>query len=175
MLQLNARDKPIYSTPAPAPDNGPHANRWNPFEKEGDLKIMNTALEYLAKNATGIKSCDGYFRNLAKEAGHKPRSLTEMITGEDRLFISYDPTGLEYGRRSIIHITVGRKSLREGHKMVAATIIHELAHINGAASELEAENALLYCGLRHYWRKAAASPDPSQPTKSAPPTVAPLR
>ena len=84
MLQLNTRDKPIYSTPDPVPDNGPHANRWNPFEKEGDLKIMNTALEYLAKNATGIKSCDGYFRNLAKEAGHKPRSLTEMITGEDR-------------------------------------------------------------------------------------------
>jgi hypothetical protein len=102
MLQLNTRDKPIYSTPDPAPDNGPHANRWNPFEKEGDLKIMNTALEYLAKNATGIKSCDGYFRNLAKEAGHKPRSLTEMITGEDRSFISYDPTGPDYGRRSII-------------------------------------------------------------------------
>jgi hypothetical protein len=49
----------------------------------------------------GIQRCDGYFRNLAKERAHK-RSLTEMITGEDRSFISYDPTGPDYGRRSII-------------------------------------------------------------------------
>jgi hypothetical protein len=99
MLQLNTRDKPIYSTPDPVGEE-PHANRWNPFEKE-DLPIMHLALEYLAKKATGIQRCGGYFRNLAKERAHK-RSLTEMITGEDRFFISYDQTGPDYGRRSII-------------------------------------------------------------------------
>lgn len=45
-------------------------------------------------------------------------------------------------------MAVSYGSFKHGWKMVAATIVHELAHLNGAPSNTkDAESVLLHCGL----------------------------
>lgn len=45
-------------------------------------------------------------------------------------------------------LSVSYGSFRHGWKMVAATLVHELAHLNGApANTTDAEDTLLHCGL----------------------------
>jgi hypothetical protein len=76
-----------------------------------------------------------------------------MVHDQVEIFwISYDPHGRGAGETVGRHITIGRTPLRFGRWAVAATLVHELAHINGA-SDLngEAEKALLQCGLKEHY------------------------
>ena len=63
-------------------------------------------------------------------------------------------------------IAIGPPSYRVGRWMVLATLIHELAHVNGVrgrVSPLAAENALLHCGLGKRSERSSGVDDPSTP------------
>ena len=66
--------------------------------------------------------------------------------------MSYDSAGTSAGETIGRHITIGRMPLRVGRWSVAATLLHELAHANGATDlDGQAEQALIPCGLKaHY-------------------------
>jgi len=58
----------------------------------------------------------------------------------------------EYGAQSIDHpheIAIGQLAFAQGRWMVLGTLLHELAHVNGAraVSDRSAEMTLVHCGL----------------------------
>lgn len=90
--------------------------------------------------------CNGYFKRLPKG-----RSFDD-VWDDASIWINYDPrfTGNFYGATSATDtdITIYEDAFRRGYWWVAGTIVHELAHTNGAsAATIAAETALKFCGL----------------------------
>ncbi|WP_305985553.1 hypothetical protein [Roseibium sp. MMSF_3544] len=111
----------------------------------GQLKWSRNKLFKMVKNNP---SCDAYFRSLPNS-----RTLTSMIN-DDSIWISYGP-GIEapfYGKAYFDNgeIGIADRAFRMGRWTVLATIIHELAHLNGApghGGDTRAEEAVYHCGL----------------------------
>ncbi|MES0882138.1 hypothetical protein [Roseibium sp. SCP14] len=108
------------------------------------LKWARNKLFRMVKNNPG---CDAYFRSLPGR-----RTLTNMI-GDSSIWVNYGPTiSPLHGE---IHtptgeIAVGDRAFNMGRWMVLATLIHELAHHNGApitGGDTRAEEAVYHCGL----------------------------
>ena len=79
------------------------------------------------------------------------RTFSEMWA-DPNIWISFLRTpDIETYGRSVFKgkdLSVSYGSFRLGWKMVAATLVHELAHLNGAPSNTtDAEDVLLHCGL----------------------------
>jgi hypothetical protein len=73
------------------------------------------------------------------------------VWGDASVFISRDPSNQQgnFGATLGKDITITRFSLRMGRWTVAATLVHELAHVNGApGTDTQAEDTLLSCLLR---------------------------
>jgi predicted Zn-dependent protease len=107
-----------------------------------------------------IPSADVYFRTLPQG-----RSLSQLL--DDRtIWINYHNTMLGSGGTSAEHrkeIAIGSKSFRFGRWWVLGTLIHELAHVNGAERTHAAELALLHCGLGKQSERNTGVDDPSTP------------
>ncbi len=92
------------------------------------------------------KSCDEAFQAL-------PGGRTfSQLWKDPQIWISFlrTPDVKTFGQ-SVQHgrdLAIAYGSFRHGWKMVAATLIHELAHLNGATAQTtDAEDTLLSCGL----------------------------
>jgi hypothetical protein len=93
-----------------------------------------------------LPSADRYFRCLP--LGHSLRDLL----ADRSIWINYDPDFRGYGSQSTEHpheLAIGQLAFAQGRWMVLATLLHELAHVNGApaGSDRTAEATLVHCGL----------------------------
>lgn len=87
-----------------------------------------------------------YFRGLP--AG---RTLTQLLA-DNTIWINYHATMDDYGETNAVggkEIAISNSACRIGRWTVLATLIHELAHSNGApgGADQRAERALVACGL----------------------------
>lgn len=91
-----------------------------------------------------------YFKSIAEGS----RSLLELLS-DSNMWINYHPTfngyGITpgYGSGFATEFAIATFAFRAGKRLVLATIIHELAHCNGApgGDSRVAEQALIACGL----------------------------
>jgi hypothetical protein len=114
-----------------------------PFAHRPASSWARTRAKLIAKN---MPSADTYFKGLPGG-----RSLTALL--EDRtIWINYSAGIPGYGQTNMVggkEIAIGPLAYTWGRWTVLGTLIHELAHVNGApgGASLAAEEALLHCGL----------------------------
>ncbi len=108
-----------------------------------------------------ITGANTYFRTLPGG-----RSLSDLLN-DGSLWVNYDPVMLEFGRTNNVHreMAIGIPAFRIGRWTVLATLVHELAHINGApgGNDRRAEEAVLACGMGRRSEKASGVDDPWTP------------
>jgi len=113
--------------------------------------------------AREMPSADAYFQTLPLG-----RSLTALLS-DNTIWINYDPVPGAYGRTNFAggrEIGIGDQSYNAGRWTVLATLIHELAHVNGVRGRISpraAEDALLHCGLGNRNERKTGVDDPKTP------------
>ena len=112
--------------------------------------------------STSISAADRYFATLPSG-----RSLRDLLN-DSSIWINFDPVAIEFGAQSVAHpneIAIGPSAFRIGRWTVLATLIHELAHVNGApgGNDRRAEEALLHCGLGKWSEHTSGRDDPATP------------
>lgn len=126
---------PIINIPenghtGPGPNSG---WQWLPYTDPAYLHTLSRAFRIIDSRIKGHRPCDEAFKAL-------PRGRTFAQVWTDlNIWISYDPKndGQNYGATDTVggnEITITRFALRMGHWTTAATLVHELAHTNGAPS-----------------------------------------
>jgi len=112
--------------------------------------------------ARNMPSADAYFRTLPGA-----RSLSQLLA-DRTIWINYGPTLGYYGETDSVggkEIAIGTLAYRWGRWTVLGTLIHELAHSNGApgGASSAAEEALLHCGLGRLSEKNTGTDDRGTP------------
>ncbi len=131
-----------------------------PNNRRSMTKWARTKAKAIAK---GIPSADVYFKTLSNG-----RSLTQMLA-DSSIWINFDPalpvTDFGISNTTVGELAIGEKAFKIGKWTVLATLIHELAHLNGAGGppSQEAEEALLHCGLGKKSEKTSKKDDPRTP------------
>ncbi|QPK63497.1 hypothetical protein IVG45_22340 [Methylomonas sp. LL1] len=117
---------------------------------------------WIAKN---IPSADVYFRNIT--AGS--RSLTALLA-DSNIWVNFHATLNDFGVTPgaagfATECAIGPSAFRIGRWTVLATLIHELAHCNGApgGASTAAEDALPHCGLGTLTEFRTGVDDPHSP------------
>jgi hypothetical protein len=115
--------------------------------------------------ARGNPRANVYFRSLPNR-----RSLSDLLADRS-IWVNYLPGVTYFGETNMVggkEIAIGPRAFRIGRWTVLATLIHELAHSNGAPGGLDrrAEEAVLACGMgKHVERGGRDDPytpyDPS--------------
>ena len=138
---------PTINTPgsahvAPAPNSG---FRWLAYEDDNKLKkALQDAFFIIQNNIRGLRPCNKCFKALP---GGKS---FDDIWDDATVFVSFDPQGKggTFGATLGKDVTITAFSLRMGRWTTAATLVHELAHVNGApGTDRQAESTLACCGL----------------------------
>ena len=118
--------------------------KWDAFSDATMKKIVEDAIHILKNNIKGMKPCNDCFTKL-------PNGRTfDDILDDSSVYISYDPNngGALFGATLGKNVSITRFALRMGKWTAAATLVHELAHVNGApGDDHQAEATLLCCGL----------------------------
>ena len=98
--------------------------------------------------ARTMPSANVYFKTLPEG-----RTLTNLLS-DRTIWVNYHPTIGHYGETEFAisggnEIAISNSACRMGRWTLLGTLIHELAHTNGALGEPshDAERALLHCGL----------------------------
>lgn len=130
-----------HATPAPLADG----TTWGEYSDPKIKKTLERALFILKHNVRGMKPCNTCFAAL-------PGGRTfDAVIADASIFISFDASGPNSGVTNAVggkEVTIGASEFRGGRWTVAATLVHELAHTNGASgATLDAENTLKCCGL----------------------------
>lgn len=112
--------------------------------------------------STSIPSGDRYFATLPSG-----RALRDLLN-DSSIWINFGPSMTEFGAQSVAHpneIAIGPSAFRIGRWTVLATLVHELAHVNGApgGADRRAEEALLHCGLGKWSEYTSGRDDPATP------------
>ena len=119
-------------------------HQWLPYSDARKKKVVEDALFILKHNIKGSRPCNRCF-----EALSGGRSFDDVL-GDAGVFISFDPANRQgdFGATIGSDVTITDFSIRMGRWTVAATLVHELAHVNGAPGDThDAENTLTCCGL----------------------------
>jgi hypothetical protein len=124
--------------------------------------MVNWARQRAKRIANEIRSADIYFSSLPGG-----RTLKSLLN-DNTIWINYDPAMGDYGATSVAHnheMAIGPPAFRIGRWTVLATLIHELAHVNGApgGADHRAEQALVNCGLGRSVEHATGVDDPHTP------------
>jgi hypothetical protein len=125
--------------------------------------MVEWALKRARWIARHVPSADVYYRTLPGF-----RSLTELLA-DSHIWINFHPTTNDLGltdRAFGYEIAIGVRSFRRGRWAVLATLLHELAHVNGvngAVAPRAAERAVLECGLGRRSELLTGVDDPSTP------------
>jgi len=108
-----------------------------------------------------VPGADRYYKSLPGG-----RTLTELLN-DSEIWINYAPTLTISGATSIDfpkETAIAPKSFRIGRWYVLATLLHELAHVNGVdGTGHKAEEAVLRCGLGKMSEFTSGIDDPSTP------------
>lgn len=125
------------------------------------VRLINWSRSRAKRITRDIASADPYFRTLPGG-----RSLSSIL--QDRsVWINYHATMNAYGGaiRNGSELCISNTACRIGRWTVLATLIHELAHINGApgGASKAAEEALLHTGLGKKTERTTGVDDPETP------------
>lgn len=126
--------------------------------------VMRWARQRALWIARNKPSADTYFRGIASGA----RSLTALLA-DRTMWVNYHATLTDYGVTPgtgfVKECAIGPGAFRVGRWTVLATLIHELAHCNGApgGNSKVAEEALLHCGLGRRSEQTTNVDDPRTP------------
>jgi len=114
--------------------------------------------------ANGMPSADVYFKTLPGG-----RTLTQLLA-DSSIWINFGPSLVEFGLGQINgkELALGPRAYKVGKWTVLATLIHELAHLNGAPGgpgsvDTRAEVALVHCGLGKKSELTSGTDDPRTP------------
>ena len=151
-IQINIGD---HSSPHASfiafPNNRQETMRW---ARRNAIRIAQT-----------MPSADVYFRGIATGA----RSLTALLA-DSSIWVNFHPTLVDFGVTPgasgfATECAIGPRAFRIGRWTVLATLIHELAHCNGApgGGSTVAEDALPHCGLGKMSELRTRVDDPSTP------------
>jgi hypothetical protein len=137
-------------------------------QHRGQVRWSRTKAFWIAKN---IPTANRYFTSLPRG-----RTLTAILN-DSSIWINFDPTLPDDG--ATFHnkdLWIGPRPFRIGRWTVLATIIHELAHINGAGGAATgltcssfssachaAERAVLECGMGKRSELNTRTDDPATP------------
>ncbi len=131
----------------------PAGNRYWEYEDK-PLKILKDALFILQSNVKGMKPCNKCFMAL-------PNGKTfDDILKDDTVWINYESRTSRgwYGvTRGVggTEISISQSAFNKGKWWVAGTLVHEMAHVNGASGSTgDADNTLLCCGLKNAYEGA---------------------
>lgn len=126
--------------------------------KLGMVRWARTKARWIAAN---IPTADVYYRTLPGG-----RSLTQLMA-DSSIWINYNATFTYYGETNFAggsEIAIGNLAFRIGRWTVLATLVHELAHVNGDdGSGQGAERAVLACGLGRRSELTSGVDDPYTP------------
>jgi hypothetical protein len=108
--------------------------------------VTSWARERAKLIARGMPSANVYFKGLPGG-----RSLSQLLA-DKTIWVNFGPNLGYYGETNSVggkEIAIGSIAYMWGRWTVLGTLIHELAHSNGAAggASTAAEEALLHCGL----------------------------
>lgn len=126
-------------------------------------QTTNWARTNAKRIARTIPGANVYFRTLPLG-----RSLSDLLS-DNTIWINYDPAPGAYGRTNFAggkEIGIGDASYNLGRWTVLATLIHELAHVNGVRGAImprAAEDALIHCGLGSMAEKTSGVDDHRTP------------
>jgi hypothetical protein len=130
---------------------GPDATdgwEWLPYTDADLLHTLNRAIHIIDTRIKGHKPCNEAFKALAGG-----RTFAQVWDDPD-IWVSYDPKndGHNYGVTNRVggqEISITQFALRMGRWTTAATLVHELAHTNGApgGGSHAAEGTLRRCLL----------------------------
>jgi hypothetical protein len=133
-------------------------------------------MDIIQKRIRNMSSCNSYFSHLP---GH--RSFKD-VWDDPGIWIHWDPrpnpgfyaaTTREF---PVADITISNFALNKNEWVTAATLVHELAHVDGALGghSTAAEDALKHCGLSGLvdpnavgWREASDDSDERMPEVTA--------
>jgi hypothetical protein len=124
----------------------PGTFQYLPYTDEAKRRVVERALFILRHNVRGMRPCNDCFKRLPGG-----RTFDDILDDPD-VFIHYDPTATRgsFGatRTGTKNVTITEFSIRIGRWTVAATLVHEFAHINGAPNNThQAEGTLPCCGF----------------------------
>lgn len=120
---------------------------WLPYTPARHLHTIRDAFHIIATRVVESKACDVAYRALPGG-----RSFAQ-VWADQNIWISYDPKndGHNFGVTIRVgggEVSISEYALRMGRWTVAATLIHELAHTNGADGiSHDAEGTLRHCLL----------------------------
>ncbi|MCK9607410.1 MAG: hypothetical protein M0R33_13300 [Methylomonas sp.] len=133
-----------------------------PDSRRGTMRWARQRALWIARN---IPSADVYFRGITSGA----RSLTALLA-DSSIWVNYHATLTDFGVTPgssgfATECAIGPAAFRIGRWTVLATLIHELAHCNGApgGSSTAAEDALPHCGLGRLSEFRTGVDDPRTP------------
>src|SRR5262245_18318309 len=110
-----------------APSSDADGTNWSPYPADGTArKRLNAALRILRNNVRGMKPCNDCYTAL-------PGGRTfDSIPDDPTLSPSLDTGGPDLGRTKCNDVTISMRG-NANEWQVAATIVHEFAHINGVS------------------------------------------
>ncbi|MBK8181832.1 MAG: hypothetical protein IPK63_02490 [Candidatus Competibacteraceae bacterium] len=129
-----------------------------PIGHQKTMRWARTKAKWIASN---INSANTYFRTLPDG-----RSLSDLL-GDSSIWVNYHATMPDFGEAEISgkEIAISHTAYRIGRWTVLATLIHELAHINGAPGtpDKRAERAVIECGMGKLSELTTGVDDPFTP------------
>jgi hypothetical protein len=131
-----------------------------PADRRRQVQWARTKARWITRN---IPSADVYFRTLPNG-----RSLTELLADGD-IWINFLVGANDFGQTNAVsgkEIGIGVRSFRIGRWTVLATLVHELAHVNGVDGDTDpkgAERAVLECGMGKRSERTSGVDDPFTP------------
>jgi hypothetical protein len=145
-------------------DHSSSISHYRAFSKSGSYySSLKWARTKLFSVASKNPPANTFFRSLPGR-----RSLTSLIN-DSSIWINYAPTVAPFFGQTAMgtgEIGISDRPFAAGKWMVLATVIHELAHVNGApntgGSSL-AEDAVYHCGLGTPAEYYGGPDDPSTP------------
>ena len=119
--------------------------QWLPYSNKTHLATLKSAITIIDSKIKNYTPCNNAFKALSG------KKTFLQVWNDKSIWISYDPDkkGSKYGATlSKKHVTITQYALAMGKWTTAATLVHELAHVNGApGTNKDAENTLLSCML----------------------------
>lgn len=132
---------------------------WEPFKDEKQIELMIGAFMVINKNVIWdkkiLKTCNCAF---AKLTGRRDFAT---VWKDPNIWVSFNPNpvkdlfGITY--KKDISIAAHVFTLVDPVRIIAATLVHELAHVNGAPGGMEskaAESTLPPCGFEDLYNPA---------------------
>lgn len=127
----------------------PAGNRYCEYSNKDSLAILKRAISIIDTNVKNMKTCNDCFKALPGG-----RSFAD-VWADNSVWINYESRddrdwyGITYGVGGT-EVSISEKAFKIGRWWVAGTLVHELAHVNGAPiNTTAADDTLLKCGLKN--------------------------